>query len=194
MPVLLRWLLCWCWRVPIYCSIPSCRRSHRILLFWACGLDAEIVSSSFASFTFSAALMYFPPGPLIVCFFVDTSFFGDFWNLSGVDISFCYKSLMSVVQTACSVPSMAIFCCFLYFHSNDFSLFIFSKNVYGYWKLPLTGFIGFLLGNLWDEQHRIFPFLASMMCSVTYLFSFRDTYVGICFGGTETFIVFQSDR
>ena len=45
---------------------------------------------------------------------------------------------------------------FFIFPIQWFFLVAFLKNVYGYWKISLTGFTGFLFGDLCDTQHGVF--------------------------------------
>ena len=154
-------------------GLPSYLLQHSKLLssssdstFRTFGFDGYIVASS-TFCAFSEALTYFP-------LFVETSFFGDFWNLNSVDRSFRCKIFLFLVRTVCSVPPTEVFDCFFYFRSNEF-FWLLSKNVYRYWKFPLTSFIGILSGNLWDEQLECFLFLAITMWSITSPFSFRAT-------------------
>ena len=77
---------------------------------------------------------------------------------------------------------------------QGFFLAFFSLNINGYWKIPLVGFTGHLSGDLCDVQHGIFFFLAMIMWSATSAFSFRDTYIRICFCGSEMLINVQSDK
>ena len=104
---------------------------------------------------------------LNICVFGEAPFFGDLWNLSGVDINFRCKILLYVVRIVCSARSTASFGSSLYFPSNIYFWFLSSKNVYGYWKFPQTSFIGFLFGDLWDQW--IFP--QPLWCGPLYLIS-----------------------
>ena len=89
---------------------------------------------------------------------------------------------------------MGTFGCSLYFPSNGSFWFRFSENMYECLKFSLTGWTGFLFVDRCDAQHGIFLFLAIIIWFVTSQFSFRATYGGIRFGGTETLNVVQSDR
>ena len=83
---------------------------------------------------------------------------------------------------------------FFVFHFQRSLLVPFLKNVYGYWKFSLYGLTGLLFGDQCDAQHGVSLLLATIIWSITSPFSFRATYIGICFDGTEMINVVQSDR
>ena len=106
--------------------------------------------------SFSNELKFSKPAPLNICKFGDTSLFYGFWKLTGVNISFRCKFLLSALRTVCSVPPIAPFGFFLYLYSKDnFSNFLFKQ------REQLSEFFtnrlsGLFLGEFWAEQQRFF--------------------------------------
>ena len=138
---LFRWLLYRRRRAPANHRICRNTQSHCLpsLSVYTCrtfDFDSEIILFR----AFSEALTHFPPGPLSWCLFGDISFFGGFWNLSCVDISFRFEILLSAVRTECSVPSN--YRLFLIFPIQQILLTFLPEKVYGYRKVPLSGFAG----------------------------------------------------
>ena len=142
-PAHLRWLLCRGRHVPAFRRVLAFEVAVIFIGFYLPGLRfrSHKLIRPLLSVLFRRADVFSSGSPQYVLSWWNISLR---WSLKVKRYWYFRWRFLSVVRTVCSVPSAAIFGCSLKMRSDDFFRFL-SKNAYGWWKFPLTCFIGFLV-------------------------------------------------